>query len=236
MFQNVVPITKDRHQGKKIKQGGSFEFAGQSHLASVPIHEFPRAASVYPIVFLEDQETSEFRPVALLGLNSGENLFVDSEGNWDASYIPTIIRRYPFALARTDDENRFSLCIDEGSDLVNEEEGEPLFQEEGEPAQVLERAKQYLGELQGMEQVTRRLCQTLKEKYMFTPLNMRVREADSVKNISGAYVINEKKLNDLSDEDFLNLRSENVLYPIYSHLTSIAQTDRLVRLRDQKSK
>ena len=37
----------------------------------------------------------EFRPVALMGLNAGENLFVAADGKWQSSYVPAIIRRYP---------------------------------------------------------------------------------------------------------------------------------------------
>ena len=65
------------------------------------MHEFARAAAVYPIVFVEDKTKDAFRPVTLLGLDAGENLFVSESGKWEASYIPAIIRRYPFALANT---------------------------------------------------------------------------------------------------------------------------------------
>ena len=38
--------------------------------------EFARAASIFPIVFLEDKEKDEFRPVVLLGLNAGSSVFL----------------------------------------------------------------------------------------------------------------------------------------------------------------
>jgi hypothetical protein len=235
MFKNIVPITKEAHQRKKIKKVDSFAFAEKYHLASLMIHEFSRAASVYPIVFIEDKKTSEFRPVALLGLTEGENLFVNEKGKWEASYIPAIIRKYPFILANTDKENRFAICIDDTSDFVTEDEGEPLFQENGEPAEMMDRVKKYLGNLQGMEALTKRLCKDFKEDYLFTPLNMRVREADSVKNVTGAYVINEDKLNELPDEKFLKFKEQKVLLPIYSHIASIGQIERLLKLKSQKN-
>jgi len=235
MFKNIVPVTREAHQDKKIKKVDSFAFAANFHLASIMVHEFARAASMYPIVFVEDQESEEFRPVVLLGLEAQENLFVNDEGKWEASFIPAIIRRYPFALARTKEENRFTVCLDEQSELVSDEEGEPMFQEDGTPSKVLERVKQYLGELQQMEQVTKQFCQTLKDKYMFTPLNMRFRDTDTVKNISGAYVIHEQRLNNLSDEDFLSIRHQNLLAAIYSHLTSLAQVERLIQLREKRT-
>ena len=69
-----------------------FGFASGFHIAYVTMQEFARAASIFPIVFLEDKDKDEFRPVVLLGLNAGENLFVGKDGKWQASYVPAIIR------------------------------------------------------------------------------------------------------------------------------------------------
>lgn len=235
MFEKLVPVNKDRHATKKVKQISGFKFAAQFHIASVMTHEFVRASAIYPVVFLEDKEKDEFRPVALMGLDGGENLFVDGAGKWQASYIPAIIRRYPFALASTDQEGQFTVCIDEASALVNEEEGAPLFNEQGEPAEALENVKRYLGELQQMDAFTKAFCKYLAEHNMFTPLNMRVRQADQVKNITGCYVVNEERLNNISDERFLELRKTRYLPALYAHLGSLAQIERLIMLKDGRT-
>jgi len=235
MTQNFVPVTREAHQNKKIKPVQTFKFASEIHMVSVMMHEFLNAASVYPIVFLEDTDQETFRPMALLGLEPETNLFVDNEGSWKAPYIPAIIRRYPFALARTSNDEQFSICIDEASNAVNDEEGQPLFNDDGTIGPVMEQVKQYLTGLQQMETITTNFCKILKEKYMFTPLNMNVREAETVKRLTGAYAIHEEKLNNLSDSDFLEFRKNNFLPAIYSHLTSLAQINRLVELRSQRN-
>ncbi|MDD4650321.1 MAG: SapC family protein [Desulfoplanes sp.] len=235
MFKSIVPISKESHGTKKIKPISSYAFAANTHLASIMVHEFYRAASMYPIVFLEDKEHDDFRPVILLGLEPNENLFIDANGKWTVSYIPAIIRRYPFALAKTPEDNKYTVCIDEESDLVSEEEGEPLFDEKGEPTKVIENVKKYLGELQQMDALTSQFIKMLKEKNMFTPLNMRVREADTVRNVTGCYVINEQRLNNLSDETFLDLKKKSLLAPIYSHLVSLGQIERLFSLKKKKA-
>ena len=78
MFQQLVPVNKSRHAATRIKQIEGFGFASQFHIASVMVHEFARASAIYPVVFLEDKAQDEFRPVALMGLEQGENLFVDA--------------------------------------------------------------------------------------------------------------------------------------------------------------
>jgi hypothetical protein len=235
MFQNLVPVNVERHAKTKIKQVEGFGFASGFHIASVMMHEFARAAAIYPIVFIEDKQQDEFRPVVLLGLDANENLFVGKEGKWQASYVPAIIRRYPFALAKTDQEGQFTVCIDEGSDLVSEEDGNALFDENNAPTQVVENVKRYLGELQQMEALTQAFCKFLSEHNMFTPLNMRVRDNDQVKNITGCYVINEERLNNLSDELFKDMREKRYLPAVYAQLISLAQIDRLVMLKDELS-
>ena len=235
MFKRLVPVNRERHAHTRIKPTEGFAFARGFHIASVMLHEFSRAASTYPVVFLEDKTKDEFRPVALLGLEAGEILFLNAEGGWEGSYIPAIIRRYPFALAATGEEGQFTVCIDEESPLVSSSDGVPLFDENGEPAQALENVKRYLGELQQMDAFTSACCQYLSEHNMFTPLNMRVRHADQVRNISGCYVVNEERLYNLSDERFLELRDRRYLPAIYAHLSSLGQIERLLRMRDEQA-
>jgi len=236
MFKQVVPVNQQRHAGKKIKQVEGFGFASQFHIAYVTTHEFVRSAAIYPLVFIEDKEKDEFRPVALLGLDAGENLFVGENGKWSASYVPAIIRRYPFALSQASDDGRFLVCVDEGSELLSDTEGTLLFNEQGEPTEVIENVKRYLSELQQMDAITAEFCKFLAKNNLFVPLNMRVRQNDKIKNISGCYVINEERLNNLSDELFLEMRTKHYLPAIYAQLTSLSQIERLVMLKDEQAK
>lgn len=234
MFKNIVPITREAHKNKKVAPVKDFNFVSDVHIASVMVHEFSRLSSIYPIVFLENPENGGFKPVVLLGLEQGENLFVE-DGKWNASYVPAIIRRYPFVLAKGSEENKYTVCIDEGSNLLNEEEGEALFNEDGEGSEVIERVKQYLGELQQMEMFTEEFAKFMAENNMFTPLNMKVRVENEIKNIAGAYVINEERLNGLSNEKYLELREKQYMPVVYSHLSSLSQIERLLKLKTKES-
>jgi len=233
MFKSITPITLEKHKDTKVKQIDNFNFAKEVNMASIMVHEFSRAASVYPIVFVEDKDKDMFKPVVLFGFDEGENLFVDEENKWKSSYIPAIIRRYPFALAKTDDNGRFTVCIDEESDFVNTDEGQALF-EKDEPAEVMERVKKYLAELQQMDAFTDEFCKFMGSKNMFTPLNMKIKVDNEIKNISGAYIINEERLNALSDESYLEMRTKKFVPVIYSHLSSLSQIERLMGFKDEK--
>lgn len=234
MFKTIVPITLERHKNKKIKPINNFEFSKNVHIATVMAHEFPKVSSTYPIVFIEDKENDDFKPVAMLGLEPGENLFLSEDNKkWNASYIPAIIRRYPFALAKSNEENKFTVCIDESSEFLNDEEGETLFNEDNTPSATMDKVKQYLSELHQMDVFTNDFSKFLKENNLFTPLNMRVRIKNEMKNIAGAFVINEERLNTFSDDKFLEMKNKRYLSVIYSHLSSLSQIERLLGFKDK---
>ena len=236
MFKKLVPLNRESHAKLRIKPIESFDFAKDFHMASLMVHEFARAAAFYPIVFLEDKERDEFRPVALFGLDAGENLFVDSKGAWKAAYVPAIIRRYPFALARlSDSDDQFTVCLDEESSVVDKKDGERLFGDDGEPTPIIENVKRYLGEMQQMEAFTESFCRFLAEHNLFSPLSMRVRYGDQIRNIAGCYSVNEERLNNLSDALFIEIRNKRYLTPIFTHLTSLSQLERLAQLKEGRT-
>ena len=234
MFKSVVPISFERHGKKRIKNIQNFDFTKNINMASIMVHEFSRAASIYPIVFVEDKQKDQFKPVVLLGLEEGENLFVQDE-RWQASYIPAIIRRYPFALANTGEEGRFTVCIDDQSELLDDKEGQSLFEDNGEPAELMNRVKRYLAELQQMDKFTEDFCKYLAEKNMFAPLNMKVRIGNEMRNITGAYIVNEERLNSLSDETFIEMRTQKYIPVVYAHLSSLSQIERLLNFIEKKT-
>lgn len=231
----MVPVAPERHKNKKVRNTAGFGFASEFHIAYVTMHEFARAAAIYPIVFLEDKPTGGYRSVVLMGLENGENLFIGPKGVWGASYIPAMIRRYPFALSKGEQEGRFVVCVDEASALLSETEGAPLFDEKGQPTQVIENVKRYLSELQQMDQMTLEFSRFLSEHELLTPLSMRVDTSEQVKNITGCFVISEERLNELSDEQFKTLREKRYLPAIYAHLISLPQIERLIQLKKERT-
>src|SRR5690606_25761394 len=234
MFQKLVPLNSVQHANKKIKALEGYQFASQAHVASLMIHEFTRAAPIYPIVFLDDGKGGYF-PYAMLGLDLGENLFVEPSGRWQATYIPAVVRRYPFALAQGNQPDQLTVCIDEGSVLVNDSEGDPIFTANGQPAPILDNAKRYLSELQQMEVQTHAFCRFLVEQDLLTPLQMRVSQNSQANDITGCHMISEEKLNKLTDEQFIQLRARGFLPAVYAHLLSLGQAERLVALKDSQA-
>ncbi|WP_449359356.1 SapC family protein [Alishewanella longhuensis] len=49
------------------------------------------------------------------------------------------------------------------------------------------------------------------------------------RNINGIHMVDDQKLNELSDEVFLELRKQGYLTAIYAHLMSLQHTQKLVQ-------
>jgi hypothetical protein len=235
MFEKMVPLSVERHRNKRVRHSTNLKFAAPFHIAYLTSHEFTRAGAVYPIVFVEDKAEGGFRSVALMGLTAGENLFVDRTGRWQASYIPAMIRRYPFALSKQEGSDRYLVCVDEGSTLLDDKEGAPLFDEAGQPTEVVENVKRYLSELQAMDKLTRELATFLVEHDLLVPLNLRVNSASQLRKITGCFIVSEERFNALPDEVIVQMRQRRFLSAVYAHLMSLPQIERLVDLSKRRA-
>lgn len=229
MFQKIVPFNTQTHGNKKVKTVDTFHFVAKTHIASLLVNEFKRASADLAIVFLKDG--GKYGAYALLGLTPGQNLFVDENGEWTGRYIPAIVRRYPFALGKGQGQDQFLFCIDEESDFISETEGEPLVGPDGKPSEVVEKAKSFLTDIYRFSETTQRFCQEIADRNLLKPLNMQMKDSGTgqVQSVTGAFAIDEQRLSELSDEDFLAFRKNGALPLIYAHIFSLANVQKLIR-------
>ncbi len=227
----MIPLNSEEHRSLRLAPSGDIGFAKASHFAQVVAPEFGPAASVFPIIFVENGKTEEFEPVVMLGFEPGQNLAVNDAGQWGAPFVPATIRQYPFAYSVVEDQSdKWILVFDEESDILKEDEGEPLFDESGEATEVLNTVMQFIAELQGAAAATAEFCRYMKEKNLFAPLNLRIPRGENMLAINDVYGVDEKRFNGLADETFLELKGRGYLPLVYAHLLSLSQIDRLVAL------
>ena len=231
MFKKLVPLVYKTHQDFKLSPVEDFGFAGGFHVAALTVHEFMRAASIYPIVFLADGDS--YRPVVLLGLKEQQNLFVTSEGAWQASYIPASIRRYPFSLMSNDTEGEFTICLDEQSQVFAGDSGEALFDADGEFSESFTKVTEMLRELQASDLLTTDFCERLQKHDLFAPLKIGYQIDQDKHELDGCFVINEQAWNKLDEEAFEEFKKRGYLPAVYAQSISFGQVERLVELQRQ---
>ena len=220
-YDQPVALHKERHRDWKIEQKGDhFSFAKWTNSVIVTGMEFAHLAKEYPIVFAKMGE--KVIPLALLGLRTDENLFVNPVGQWNARYIPAFVRRYPFVLADAGGGN-WTVYIDEGFGGFNTATGMPLFDEKGEQTPLLEKAVLFLKEFQGQNQRTVLFVNRLLEMDLLSELTAQVEVTGGVKiSMGGLMAIDEKKLLALDQARSLSLFRAGELGWIYAHLFSLA--------------
>ncbi len=220
LYQRVRPIEPGRHSDWGIADLRSYDFAAKTRAIPITGAEFPTAARDYPIVFV-----TQPTPMAavLVGLRPDENLFVDGKGTWrEGAYLPAYLRRYPFLIAQSPDGGRLILCVDEASKLVAREA--PLrFFEDGKRSAYLDRMLQLGADIHRDQMRTAQIVQLLEKLGLLIDKRIEVGLPGGERiGFQGFGVVDERKLNELPDDKFLELRRSGGLGLVYLHLVSFA--------------
>ena len=150
------------------------------------------------------------------------------DGQWrEDAYVPSYLRRYPFALARESAESdRMLLCADLEAPNFDPEGGpseESLFKEGG----GTDYAQQILDFCQKYEEAmgkTRRTCAHLANLDLFEDAQVTVQRPDGKPvKIDGFRVVSEAKMRELDDKTLADMARRGVVGLIAAHHYSISQ-------------
>ncbi|HIJ83129.1 MAG: sapC family protein [Magnetococcales bacterium] len=227
-YEKPIPLNKDIHKNLHIKTADNlYSFSRITNSVLLAGVEFAHAAKEYCIVFTKAGEL--IMPVALLGLRNDENLYVTGDNRWDAHYVPAFIRRYPFILAESgQEEGQKTVCIDETFIGLNDKEGRRLFDDGGEPTEFLNSAIKFLQDYQGQYRRTEVFVKRMKDFDLFTEISAQVQMPDGQKlNMGGLLGIDENKLLQLEKSKALELFRSGELSWVYAHLLSMGNMQRL---------
>lgn len=238
LFSKPALLNKEQHGSKGVSRPARpFGYAEKIRAVPLTISELGTAARHFPVIF---SEMDQPLPLAVVGILDDQNLFVDDNGEWlEDTYIPGYLRRYPFALAndRQSDPNnpRMAMIVDEGYDGITEGGDLPFF-ENGEPTEAMKQAMEYCQNYERDRAMTLQFAEELK-KYdvlsdqvaQFTPDGAS--EPQPFARYAG---VEEKKLQELSDEKFLELRKSNILPLLYAQLMSMGNWRPLMERRARR--
>lgn len=231
-YKNPQPINPEQHAGLGVKQiDKPFEFLRQAHAIPVTVTEFGMAAASFPIIFVGEERT----PVAVMGIRPGENLFVTDDGRVDPDfYVPAFVRRYPFVFANDNQSDRLLLCIDRDAPMVTNQPEIPLF-ENGQPSDFTQNAIEFCQEFERQRRSTADFTAIItrmglfEEKSVnFQPRDPQGNPAGDQQKIADYWAIDENKLNELTDEQFKELRANGALGAIYAHMISLLNWQRII--------
>jgi len=232
-MSNYVLLNPAVHQQVRVITERNANYGDNVKYAPTFPLEFRNIQSCYPIFFSKSNETGEFFPIALLGFENNENLFLH-DGGWDASYIPMMIQRHPFLIgyqASSEDggEDKPVVSIDMDNPRVNEQLGEALFEESGQPTEFLKANMARLEALHQGHEHNKGFIAALTSADLLESFTLKITLNDgSANQLLGFYTINEEKLNQLDGETLGQLNAQGYLQPIYMAVASHARIRTLI--------
>lgn len=220
-YENVVPLSAQRHRDWSLERRTDYEFAGHTNLVPLAAAEFPAAAAEYVIVFTGTGEA--VNPSIILGLKPDENLYLGKQGQWNASYIPAFVRRYPFVFSENKAEGKFMLCIDEQYTGWNQAgHGKGLFDSNAERTAYLNNILKFLQDYQVQYSRTQAFCQKLKALDLLEPMRASFKLPSGDKAaLTGFMAVDREKLNALPGDTLAELSRVGELELLYVHLQSM---------------
>lgn len=235
LYGNLVPLDREVHKKLRLKTDLPIvqRVAGQNSLFLAAV-EFPEACKEYPIVFVRVGESAPgsgkqaVAPLAVLGLKTGSNLFVKDD-KWTGQYAPAYLRRYPFAMARIDENaDTIAVCYDETWPGFSETEGSSLFAEDGQPTEFLINAKNFLESFEQEAERTRLICQQLVDLDLLQEMRFDATLQGGEKlEVDGFLALDEPKFANLPDDKVLELHRSGLLSLLEMHRVSMGNMNRL---------
>ncbi len=213
------------HKDLRVITTRSAEYGDNVMYAITFPAEFRNLQAHYPLVFRKTAQ-GQFEPIALLGFQERQNLFLDQHG-WNATCLPLTIERLPFLIGIADSEPM--VHVDLNSSRVSRTAGEPVFREHGGNTEFLERMNSVLLAIHQGIAGTAPFIAALLEYELLESFVFDIQLADGSQNrLAGFYTVNEERLAGLSGVALERLHRMGHLQAIYMMIASLSNFRALI--------
>ena len=224
----IVPLDKEAHRSLKVDGRASAAYGDDRNFVQVMVNEFPLLVVHYPIFFSKDADTGGLYCGVMLGINKGENLFLEEWAEREF-YRPLALQRGPFYAQGP------ALAIDLDHPRVGAEGGKPLFTEHGQPTKYLQSIIWAFQDLKPGIETTKLFVARLLELNLIEPIDVEVEFEDgSIHKCLGLYSVNQETLSRLPDEVVLELFRRGYLRLIHLMIASLKQFPILARKKNAR--
>lgn len=217
-------LNSEQHRSLRFRR----HVAPWPHFVPIVISEFVAAATCCPIMLAKNPADGRFYAGALFGFRPGENLLV---GDDDArpAFQPLDIERQAFF---TSGEN---IAVDVQHERISETDGDPLFDESGQPTDTLRRIQQALGLLVSGDDATRRFIQAMVDLRLaeLIDISLRFDDGETIR-LDGLYTISLDAVAELEDREALTLFRSGYLQLAYCIANSLRQVSVLANRRNDR--
>lgn len=235
----ITRLNNVDHRDMRIDTRHRAEYGDSVNQVLIFPTEFEEIQRDYPIFFRRNSD-GELQPVALLGLDRDENLFLEDEG-WQARYVPAIQQRGPFSIGIEEREEEGELRrepvvnIDLDHPRVAAEGGLQVFLPHGGNTPYLDHIAKMLRVIhQGME-LTKPMFAAFEEAELIEPVNVEIKLSDTEQyNVPNLHTIGEARLAALDGAALERLHRGGYLRAAFNVIASLANVYRLIELKNRK--
>ena len=226
LYSALEPISSTVHGKMKFRTIDKAPVIAKTHVVPATVDEFTLLCRHYPIIFAIGDSPV---PLVLMGLTEGTNAFFDPDGrSLDQNlYVPAYIRRYPFLLARLrPDSDELSLCYDPTTGAIGEfDEGEPLFEENGEPSKATKAILEFCEQFEAAAQRTSAFVEDLQKSGLLMDGEVAIQPEGATQPFvyRGFRMVDDEKLRELRGDELRKFNQSGLLPLIYAHLFSLSQ-------------
>ncbi|HXS22430.1 MAG TPA: SapC family protein [Steroidobacteraceae bacterium] len=222
----IVPLNKETHKALKVDARASAAYGDNQRFAHVIVNEFPQLVVHYPILFSKDRNTGELYCGAMLGLEEGENLFLEEWRDLQF-YRPLSLQRVPFYAHGPE------LAIDLDHPRVGVEDGKELFTTHGQPTRYLQSIIWAFQDMKPGIEVTRHFIARLLELKLIEPVEIEAEFDDGrIINCEGLYTVNQETLSRLPDAAVVELFRRGYMRLCHYMIASLKQFPVLARKKN----
>lgn len=217
-----IAVSRSQHSDHHYLPRDGYHFAANQPVATILLAELSKLLPHYALGFIEQGEG--YQPVALLSLDGQTNLYVAPNGKWLGSYVPASLRGYPFTLAHKGQDQVLAMA----QEHVSKDQGEPLFDEEGNLAVPVQKTLDFLNQCEKNRELTQKATSALSDTGVIEewPLQIARGEGQEPLKVNGLYRISEKALNALDAETYAKLRGGPMALA-HAQLFSMGQLNQL---------
>jgi hypothetical protein len=222
-YKNLTLLQKDQHADFGLRTRTELGFARTTHAVPLTVDEFAAAQKHFPIVFGSGEGAV---PLALVGLQEGQNLFVGEDGTWAPNvYIPAYIRRYPFLLVKENPEAQvLSLVFDESAEMLSADEDNKLF-DGTEPTETTKNILTFCEQFEQAIARTKSFMDEIEKLGLLMEGEAQIQQTgvEQPAVFRGFRMVDEQKLQNIRGDQARKAVQNGMMGLIYAHLFSLAE-------------
>jgi len=210
-------IAPSRHGHLRLKPHAHYGFCRHDNFAPLVA---PEVAVLTKEAFICFPNNQTDLPHMLLGFRKGDNAYVNDQGQWLGQYVPAALRRHPFALATTQagQGDEYQLAIDPQSQAFDTQEGQPLFDAQGQLSPAVQERIKLLKAFELQVRQTQAAVRLIEQLGLFDMEQLTIKkDGQQLASIAGLRMINEARLKALDAQGLHSLNQAGALALVYAH-------------------